>query len=438
MSSHNMYFFALVMATAIAQSAQGGTILRDAPEPSVPSASYLTTGQCWQNWLAKNGVHEGENILDDGRVLFVARAADVVSAKPGSGHWVVARNAVVGQLHLAALKSISDFIKVKIDGSSAAWLNAGPDTPPQISKALKAVSLAERARVLSGLKLDNEIRKFDPAWDGNGKTDAERRHVATLISSRFKQALSTYSELLAAGATTTVQCEGAAANDGTPTAGQYEVLTGVVWSARLSYVARALGRAGVTLEMGKNRKSLADRFSEFSAVNKNWLAMTLGTRVWTDENGEMVVVGFGAAPASTLKVLDEGRAQIEATAAVARFAGEALTAATQSTTAFQYKALANGAKPTFDTGAYRQKIQSVTKTVQLHGVYKIAEWRGKHPVSGAPMEVVAYAWKPSSSDAARAAERLLDPVKSGAQGQQGAKPMIAPVRAGANGSVSDY
>jgi len=444
-TSRTLLIPALIMAGVFAQSgaAQPAATRADtAPLPVVPPASFLTTSQCWQDWLAKNDVHEGENITPDGRVLFVARASEVVHARADSDQWVVARNAVAGQLHLSALKSISDFIAQKVEGaSSAEWLQSGATPPPAVRRAIKGVSLADRARRLSGLKLDNEIRKFDPKWDGTGKSDAARRQAATLVSSRFRQALSTGSELLATGATTVLQCEGPAANDGTATAGQYEVLLGVVWSPRLAYIASGLGRGDITPEKGAERLSLADRFAEFSRTNRDWLSMTLGSRVWSDENGEMVVVGFGAAPATRLKVLDEGRAKLGATAAIARFASESIAARTSENTHLDYKEFSDGTSGSFDSGTYRQNIESAMKTIRLRGVYKIAEWRGKHPVSGAPMNVVAYAWKPSSSAAAKAAGRLLDPAtRASAPGleYQPAHPVIAPVRAGASSPVADY
>ena len=429
--------FALALAFSAAPA-----MAQTAAEPaaSVAPAGYLTTAQCWQGWLSENGLQEGYNELADGRVMFVVATSDVVAVAPDSPQWVAARNALAGQLHLKALGEIARFVRNTVSGSaSAEWLVQGTTPPPALDRAVAGASLAERARLLAGLELDAEIRKYDPDWDGTGRSDEERRAAALKIASRYREELAARAELLAAGATTVVQCEGPAADDGTPSAGRYEILLGTVWSPRLAVVAGGLARQNLTLERSMAGLSLAERFAGFAARDADWLATTLGSRVWMDENGEMVVVGFGAAPATEVRMLDQGRAQLAASAAIARFAAEAIVSVQEGGTAFEYRAMTDGSTQSFDAGQYRESIATTIKTIPLRGSYKVAEWRGRHPVTQAPMQVVAYAWKPSAAGIAAQVEGLLDPAPVGsAEGVGATESIAAPVREGAGASVADY
>ena len=76
--------------------------------------------------------------------------------------------------------------------------------------------------------------------------------------------------------------------------------------------------------------------------------------------------------------------------------------------------------------------------IKLRGAYEVASWRGKHPVSGVGMEVVAYAWTPRSRDAAAAGHEFLK-ATAGTASEDGAAPAIeTQVRSGADSDVSDY
>ncbi len=60
------------------------------------------------------------------------------------------------------------------------------------------------------------------------------------------------------------------------------------------------------------------------------LAYTMGARVFTDENGERVVIGFGVAPQTSLMPADRSRASLAAMAAIQRFVSERLLANAKS------------------------------------------------------------------------------------------------------------
>ena len=43
-----------------------------------------------------------------------------------------------------------------------------------MKKVIEPLSIMAKANTLTGLALDNEIKKFDASWDGTNKTDKQR------------------------------------------------------------------------------------------------------------------------------------------------------------------------------------------------------------------------------------------------------------------------
>ncbi len=127
--------------------------------------------------------------------------------------------------------------------------------------------------------------------------------------------------MFASGAFTVVQCEGPSREDG----GKYHVLAGLIWTPKLA------GR-GDDLESDPHDTArdaagaCRQQFEAIKAENPDWLAYTMGTRVFTDENGERVIVGFGVAPQTSLMPADRSRANLAAMAAIQRFVSERLLA----------------------------------------------------------------------------------------------------------------
>lgn len=432
----------IVLAGGSATSQESMTAAIEQPTPVLPAA-VLTPQDCWDDWLQANGLNEGTNSLDDGRFIVAVSSSDIIVDEAGDA-WVTARNALYGGLRVNALATISNNIRQKLSSEvSVEWLRQGVTPPPAIENTVEGVSLAERAEVLTGHALDAQIRRFDPSWDGTGRTDAERRQRAFVLATRFRERLSSQSELLAAGATTVVQCEGRSAEDGTPTAGKYEVLIGVVWSPRLAYFSHSLSRGNQVLEPGAERLSLEARFAALYDDNPDWMALTLGTRVWTDENGEQMIVGFGAIPSSLAKVTDNSAAELAAVIDIRRFAGEAITVERETATAFDTEVYEDDSVEVFDASRFRQLVEGVSRGLDITGAQQVKSWRGTHPISGKPMEVVAVAWKPSWSTGSQAFERLLQAVDSGAGADSLTDEAVAngvalPVQSGASSSASDY
>ena len=201
---------------------------------------------------------EGANFASDGSLRYVAKAQEVVKASVGAKSWVAARKVAFSEADLQARKQFANYFESEISsGQKLSLLKAGGDEIPALNNISEALSLADKASMLSGLALDNEIRKFEPDWDGNGKTDEQRRAEAVRLQLLSQQYIAARSAVFLTGTVVVAQCEGPASNDGTVTAGRYEVLVGIVWSPKLAYRALGMLNPNIKPPLGSDRIALS-------------------------------------------------------------------------------------------------------------------------------------------------------------------------------------
>jgi hypothetical protein len=270
---------------------------------------------------------------------------------------------------------------------------------------------ADRLNTLTGLALDNAIRQFEPAWNGGSLTDEQKRQQAVKLRGEVVGRVAARSEVFAAGAFTVAQCEGTDAD------GNYAVLVGLLWSNKLAHIAEAIYDPRVELPPERPEHSLVDQFAARAAEHPDWMAFAEGARIWTNERGERVVVGFGVAPGSSLPAADHAQARLRALAAIQRFVGEKVVAGETGSESFAHQENAAGQQQTFDPSVFRQLIEAKARDMRLTGVAEAAAWRGKHPWGNTTMQVVALSWTPSASGVAQELRSALHEAEQRAQRQ---------------------
>jgi hypothetical protein len=445
-----------VLTTTFAQApaqpnAEAAAVNGTVQTPPSPTA---TVGECWSSWQAGQTLPGGHKIVEgvnqgsDGGTLFLASGEAQVRPEQGSRSWVAGRSAAFLQAELAARKHLADYIGTDIRSSrSASLFKAGGDAPPpDLEQPATQLSNADKLTTLTGLALDQAIRQFDPKWNGAGLTEDQKRQQAVTLRTATAERIAARSEVFAAGAFTVATCEGPDAD------GHYTMLVGMLWSSKLARIAEAMYDPRVTLPPLPPQPSIADQFAAATAEHPDWMAFAQGARVWTNEHGERVVVGFGVAPGSSASAVDHAQARLRALAAIQRFVGEKIVGGSAANGAFADQETAAGQMQTFDASDFHQRIEATAREVRLTGVYEIGAWRGKHPWGGTPMEVVALAWTPSGAIAAQTADTALQAAAAHEQRQGGVPsaappgsdigaapgPMAAPVRAGPSSDASSF
>lgn len=427
-------------------SAEPGAVLIGGAHPNDGTAR-TSVEACWDAWKAREKLQDGKNERN-GKYILISHQKTAVNEAPDSRNWLAGRNQAFNFAELSARKVLAQTISSTIssDRSAVTKMFGGDEAPPSLKPVVEQLSIADKSRVLADKALDNEIRRFDPKWNAPaGEND--RREAVAKLQMRINQNIARDAELFASGAFTAVQCEGPSSED----KGRYSVLVGLIWTQKLAEVAETIWNPTLKLAAEPARTTLREQFDVIKAENPNWLAVTNGTRVFTDEKGERVVVGFGVAPQSSLVPADRGRASLLAMAAIQRFVGEKIVSNDSLQDRYEHREYVSGSISTFDTSAYEERIAARSKSLQLKGAAEIAAWRGEHPWSKAGMQVVVVAWSRSwerDSDSIgkvlgmteqRMEQRGAVPqplTRGGASGGAGA--VAAPVNAGAGVSTSDF
>ncbi|WP_419830101.1 hypothetical protein [Methylobacterium sp.] len=427
--------------TAEAQAAlNGGAHLSSGTQP----ASVET---CWANWKSKENLQDGKNEKKNGYFVYVAHEQAPVDEAVGSRNWLVGRNAAFSYAELNARKALAEAIRstMRSSRSAAARILGGDDAPPSLRPVVEQLSIVDKSRVLADKALDAEIKKFDPQWAGG--TEAQRREAIATEQLRIEQSIERSAEMFASGAFTVVQCEGPSQQDG----GKYHVLTGLIWTPKLAGIAETVWNPTLTLQKEVPQPPIRQQFEAIKTENPDWLAYTMGARVFTDENGERVVVGFGVAPQSSLMPADRSRASLAAMAAIQRFVSERVLATTKSKEAYEKRGLSDDSTRSFNLDAFNDEVKAQAADLSLKGAAEILSWRGEHPWSKSKMQVVAVAWSQRWASDAEAVGRALGATEQRMKqqgglpkapavvdGAAGGVPAAAPVKAGAAATTSDF
>lgn len=413
------------------------TVFAQTPEPpAVPAPQYaLNVESCYRDWLKAEGRQEGLNKLSNGSVLFVASGFAQVKHenKQEADRWLTARSVAFTEAELAARENLAIFLKAELKEGSRLFeaLQAGGDPlPPAMDAAAKQLSIADKALTLAGAQLDAAIKQFKPDWDGTGRTEEQRKTEAIKIQTRMREQIAQYSRVFVSGAFTTAQCEGPNSD------GKYSVMAALLWSPTLTQIAQSITNTAYRPVTTKPQIALSDRFAQMSKDNPDWMALTQGVRIWTDENGSRVVVGFGMVPATSQASIDASRARTRALAAIQYFVAEQIESSNSENVDFSYQETASGST-TFNNSSYQQRIEGRAKAITLQGAQTLSPWRLNHPWSNARMTTVAVKWTQESRESAvEAADQMRNagkPTSSTTSTQPGST-----VRSGASSSTNDF
>lgn len=426
-----------VMSMVILTTSAAKLSAQEAPSPD--AAGYaLSTEQCMRDWFKSENKQPGKNDLPDGSFLLIATGDAQVNADKQSGDkWLAARDVAFSQAELAARENIAVYLKTELQTGGRSFevaLNGGEQLPPVVNSAATQLSIADKALTLTGANLDSEIKKFKPDWDGTGRTQDQRQQEIVKITMRLREQIQQYTRVLVSGAFTTMQCEGPNSD------GRYSVATAAIWSFKLAQIAASITNPKFEAPAAKPQVSLQERFNQLSKDHPDWMALTQGVRIWTDETGKRVVVGFGTVPASSQASIDASRARTRALAAIQYFVAEQVESNNSDNVDFSYRETSGG-EQSFNASSYQQKVSSHARGISLQGAETLPAWRINHPWSNARMTTVAVKWSSDGSRGAAAAEQEIKRSSeglNGAVGFHGAQQPATGVRSGASSSTDDF
>ena len=352
----------------------------------------------WQDYLDKYGLSEGENERNE-RTFFIAAYAQEVGAPINSSKFIDSRDTAYKKAVLNAKGELAKFLGSWIQSDSKLTdTEINEDVPQSYIKALiEPVSTAERVHKLTNLALDDQIRRFDPEWDGTNITKEEKVSKVVIQNQRYVDRVFARSRAYLQGASTIFTAEGNSDD-------VYTVVVGIVWSFKSAKMAEAIYIPNAPLPKGKkNQFSIKDRLKKLS---DDKLAASMGTRVWWDERGMPVVVSFSATDGKGLKSIARKKTSLKARAQIARFVSEIVESDAQSNTDETMQAYDNDTIEGFDNSFFEEKITARSKLLKLSGVGTVHFRKFKHPVSEKKMVVNVLSWTPDSAKLARGLEKM--------------------------------
>ena len=372
----------------------------------------------WQKYLLEKGIQEGANERSDGTVFFISYGASIVSKPLDDKGWMGSRTLAYTQAVLDAKSTMAEFLSVELQSNRSLLLESfgNEAAPPLVEAMQKPLSIMDKASKLTGLALDNEIKKFDSDWDGTNKTDTERDVRLADQRSLITLDLSSKSRAFLQGTTPIFTAEGP------DDEGQYTVVVGIVWSPRSTLVAESIYNPTVAPPRGpKKLLSVQDRLN---ALSDEELAGSLGLRIWWDQDGLPVIISFGQVSGKGNKTLAKKNSTSIAFLQVTQFISEQIEsenfyAANQDTRYYE-----DGSYEAFDDGKFQSAIRGGSKLVLVQGLGTIHYKKIYHPITNKKIVVNVMAWSPASNKLARKLKFLSDDQETKMDATKGGKVFV--------------
>jgi hypothetical protein len=359
----------------------------------------------WFDYLASHNIKPGQN-TKNGRIFFIAFGSQEVGKLPNERGFIDSKDAAYRKALINAKTEISEFLGTWMKSYSVLTeKEINEDIPQSFIKAvIKPVSTADRAHLLTDLTLDDQIKKFDPTWDGTNK--AKKVEIIDKIveqNQKYVEHMSSYAREFIQGASPIFTAEGV--SDGT-----YTVTVGIVWSFKSAKVAEAIYLPNTTMPKGKKHLlTINDRLNKMSNTE---LAASMGIRIWRDESGMPAVVSFAQADGKGFKSIAKKKTTLKAKTEIAKFVAEMIESDATANINEVMQAYNDDSTKAFNNSDFEAKIEARQKGVNLSGISTIHYRKFRHPASDKKMVVNVMVWTPDSSALARGLREMTKDQKT--------------------------
>lgn len=438
-----LLFAALCAATfVLAQAEPGAFAPIDETSAEVDMEEDATSKV--QEFLDAKGWTEGDNAKPDGSTFIVSVGYGTIAAPPSHPSYNASRPRAFAKAMLDAKAQMARYLEqtlsVAVEMSYAEQGASGDPTPQEaMAAALNAMpddSLVGKGKRYLHAKMDNLLSKEGVDTSAQ-REKAQADYAAAAAKAKQLAATETFKRAIGATATTyvaglqafyTVEAQGKGENG--------EIGVVCVWSPALAETAAALTNGKVPTALRKGKKSIREQIPTDTKV----LLSTFGVQQKIDENGQLVLVSYAQNAARTANKRAEraaySKAQLDASAQIRSFAGEAVTtnqAMSEAEESLDYNL--EGQLPDYrDESAYNEYQQSVAKALPINGIKVVKRWSAKHPVSGQTVYGVVCSWSPAGAALARQVKSTVEAsAKAGAEGKRS---IGTPAAAGQGGGAS--
>jgi hypothetical protein len=385
----NTILLLLIFSSSLAEVTAFEELQYDSEE-QVSIATPTDPNLLWQQYLSNENIKEGANVRGE-RIFLIAYAEAIVGDDKNDSNFMVSRNVAFDSALAAAKKQMAAYLSSEIKSKNILILSEFSNEVPNRLKEEVGVplSIMDKAATLTGLSLDDKIKKFDPNWDGTKKTDDERIVKMAQQGERFTKYLTSRSIVFLQGTTPIFNAEGT--ND----QGKYVVAVGIVWSGKSARVAESVYNKTVAPPQGnKNALTIQDRLDNLSDKE---LAATLGVRVWWDEEGLPVVVSFAQAKGTGSTLIAKDKTYGYAAGQITAFVAEQIVFSGYDKIDQEIHYYDDDSHTAFNLSEYQMKIDAIGTSMNLKGAETVLYKKIVHPISEKRIVVNVVTWSSESN-----------------------------------------
>lgn len=406
-------FFATVMLASGIVIAQGA--LASEPEATLQEQveiEEVDVDRMIDEYLAAKGWNEGENVKADGSKFFVAKGTGIIVAPRDSKGYINSRVNAYNKAMLDAKAKMVEFLETSIVTETMLDYAEGVAVnPPQTEVG----SLKEKLKEFLYAKLNKILATegIDPLQN----PDAARKALGEQLSTEsYKKTISLMAQAKVVG------FQSCCTFEGVPASGQGQIGVVAIWSEKLSRTAESIV-SGIPLPPSGTRKlPIAQQVSDDPQV----LASSFGVQQLIDENGDLVLVGFGQAggvseSARSLKSAADS-ARRNAMAAIREFAGEQVAVTSDAMAAETSEEFESGFVNYANEAYKHDRIRATASKMNISGIAALRNVKAKHPLTNRTICISVVTWSPKQAESARQMkERMAKPITPA---QQKPKPEI--------------
>lgn len=386
-------------------------------------------------FLAAKGWVAGENVKGD-KKFFVATGTGVIQAprsKPAA--YIGSRVNAFNKAMLEAKKNMVEFLGVAIESETEKSYQEGDFSNPEEaqSKDEDRNSLAYKLKSLVHAKLDKALRAEGVDPDAANKEAAAKAAKKLLASEQYRKMVRTAAQAQVVG------LQAICTFEGTPSSDKGEIGVVAIWSPKLQEMAASI-ITGIPVAKGKAKRPIREQI----ATDPGALLSTFGVQQKINEQGDLVLVGFGqAGGVSESKMAAkgaQGKAKANALAAIREFAGENVAVATDMLSAESTEEFENAAEEYQDQSAFSEKIKATAAKMNIAGIAVVKNWKFKHPLTGTTVYGCVCAWAPKQAASAKQMKNMMaNPTSAVGASRSTAKPAAKPTASsyGAGGQAGD-
>ena len=340
------------------------------------------------------------DVNSDGSVYVIGSATTAIPSNRSG--FIASRNVAFSK---AVLDAKMEFLKIAgekvTSGRSVAYIEDLVDgsDPDAVQKA----SVIKKAKMIADKNLDKALSELGVSPVEIAQMNQSKKNA--VYSEKFASEVMSLVGGMLKGVSVVRIVEGESGNN------DYQIAVCLKYSPEFQYLATALRKNNgmYYLPKGTPSKSL----EKFQNSKGKELISSLGTKVLFNENGEMIVLGFGQSGVrkssnrqSAAVSTAYSKARLMAVANIKDFVAEELVASEMLSNIEKLEDYADGANTYFSRELWEKSIASKTSSMNI-ATYTMNQWRTKHPESNQEMVGVVVAWDPAFAKKSKKMDDLL-------------------------------